>query len=141
MYSCNVIQRTESIPISTKTMNIKKESRQFEFHKSVFAGWRKETPAKIKESIETDCSLWKLKKFIKDEDEIKACRDLVEKHQQFLKDLFLNMVSQSSYPAITTLDFGAMAVKTKIVDEKFAQLNVDRSFVAANFQMPENPKF
>ena len=59
-------------------MNVKKESRQFEFHKSVFAAWRKETPAKVRESVETDCALWKLKKFIKDEEEIRACRDLVE---------------------------------------------------------------
>lgn len=78
VYNCNVAQRTEPVPIITKTMNVKKESRQFEFHKSVFAAWRKETPAKVRESVETDCALWKLKKFIKDEEEIRACRDLVE---------------------------------------------------------------
>jgi hypothetical protein len=58
-----------------------------------------------------------------------------------LKDLFLTLVSQSSFPAITTLDFGAMMVKTKVVDEKFAQLKVDTSFEAANFQMSDAPKF
>jgi hypothetical protein len=33
-------------------------------HLSVFKLWNEETASKMKESIEVDCSLWKLHKFI-----------------------------------------------------------------------------
>lgn len=38
--------------------------REFQFHTSVFKGWHKETAQKVKDSIDSDCQMWKLKKFI-----------------------------------------------------------------------------
>jgi len=38
--------------------------RTFVKETSVFKAWHKETPSKVKESIESDCALWKLHKFI-----------------------------------------------------------------------------
>lgn len=49
-------------------MAVKVVQRKFVKHFSVFKLWNEETPAKQKESIEVDCSLWKLAKFIKGEE-------------------------------------------------------------------------
>ena len=88
----------------SKTTKVKTEVREFEFHKSVFAAWRSETALKVKESIETDCKLWKLKKFIKDEADvsvrarslivwvqIEACQQVVVKHDRLLKEVFVSL--------------------------------------------------
>ena len=48
---------------------------------SVFKAWYNENAAREKESIDIDCSLWKLHKFIKgDEDQILACKKVIMKH-------------------------------------------------------------
>jgi hypothetical protein len=45
-------------------------TREFNFLTSVFKNWIRETPLKHKESIESDTILWKLKKFVKDQDDV-----------------------------------------------------------------------
>jgi len=45
-------------------MQSKVVTREFVFQTSVFKSWHKETAVKVRESIESDCSLWKLHKFM-----------------------------------------------------------------------------
>ena len=95
-------------------MNTKVISRQFVKETSVFKAWHKETLSKQKESIEEDCKLWKLPKFIKnkgEEGEIDACKALISKHSEFLKECFIDLISSSSYPAISTLSIISFANK------------------------------
>jgi hypothetical protein len=47
---------------------------------SVFKQWLEEKPAKQRESIDVDCKLWKLMKFIKDENEVEACKNVIWEH-------------------------------------------------------------
>lgn len=42
--------------------------RQFVKHTSVFKNWNEESKQKRKDSIESDCKLWKLRKFIKEDE-------------------------------------------------------------------------
>ena len=56
--------------VVSKTMKQSVVKRQFQFHTSVFKNWQRETTQKKKESIDIDCQLWKLKKFIKEESEV-----------------------------------------------------------------------
>lgn len=64
-------------------MQTKTQVREFTKETSVFRQWYKETPAKMKESVESDCQLWKLHKFINkkgDEGQIEACQAILLKH-------------------------------------------------------------
>jgi hypothetical protein len=83
----------------------------------VFKLWNKESAVKIKESVDTDCSLWKLSKFIKakgEEGEIEACKNLILKHNIMLKEIFINLTSASSFPAITMMTISNWVTKSQI---------------------------
>ncbi len=141
-YNCNVIKRTEQIPVISKTLKTNVVKREFQLHHSVFAKWIPESASKVRESIESDCTMWKLAKFMKnDQSEIDACKAVVMKHCMLLKEIFINLISVSSFPAITLLDVGYFLTKSKIVEPGFAMGIVDRLFISANFSQPENPKF
>jgi hypothetical protein len=73
--------------------------------------------------------------------QIAACHAIILKYADELKEIFINLISTSSYPAITGLDVGSFFIKCKVVDADFKMEKVDRSFIASNFQMSENPKF
>ena len=61
-----------------KTKAKKQVHREFVKHASVFKLWHEESLAKQKESVETDCSMWKINKFIKgDDSEILECKKLI----------------------------------------------------------------
>lgn len=78
--------------------------------------------------------MWKLAKFMKnDQPEIDACKAVILKHSVLLKEIFINLISLSSYPAITLLDTGYFLTKAKIVEPGFAMGIVDRLFISANF--------
>ena len=54
-------------------MQINIVKRKFVQSKSVFKAWNQENSEKLKESIESDCSMWKLHKFMNkagEEDEV-----------------------------------------------------------------------
>jgi hypothetical protein len=55
------------------------------------------------------------------------------KYADILKEIFINLISSSSYPAITGLDIGSFFIKCKVVDAEFKMEKVDRSFIASNF--------
>ena len=62
-------------------------------------------------------------------------------HAHFLKELFIITSSQSSYPQITALDVSGLAARSRIVEPNFGMQNIDRMFIAAIFQMPDQLKF
>lgn len=63
-YGCNIVPRTEMIPIRSKTIASKQNVRTFKKETSVFKLWHEEKVANIKKQVEMDCSLWKIAKFI-----------------------------------------------------------------------------
>lgn len=55
------------------------------------------------------------------------------KYADELKELFINMISVSSYPAVTTLDIAAFATRCHIVEGNINMQHIDRLFIAASF--------
>ena len=54
----------------TKVKKTNIATRVFDFEKSVFSKWRRETAKQKRDSIEEDCKLWKIIKFVKNEGEV-----------------------------------------------------------------------
>ena len=60
--------------------------------------------------------------------------DILRKNIGRLKDIFINLSSNSSYPCVTVLDFSTFAAKAKIFDKYVNIAAVDRAFIATNFK-------
>ncbi len=77
----------------------------------------------------------------KDDPEIEKCLQLIYKHSDFLKECFINLIAESSYPAIALNMVTSFLTKCNIVDANFTLTQSDRCFIGSNFSQPENPKF
>jgi len=66
---------------------------------------------------------------------------LFEKHSVFLKEAFISLIAESSYPAVTINDIVIFCQACGIIDGTITSTVIDRQFIAANFSPPENPKF
>ena len=107
----------------------------------MFKHWHEERPAKQKESVEVDCKLWKLRKFVKEESDVENCKAVIMEHQEKLKEVFINLISASSYPAITMMAISNWVTRCQIIEGPLNNTVVDRLFISANFQQPDSPKF
>lgn len=55
--------------------------------------------------------------------------------------MFICLAANSSYPQVKELPLTEWTRKAKIIEDNFSVDFISRSFIAANFQMSENPKF
>jgi len=55
------------------------------------------------------------------------------KYAGLLKEIFINLISISSYPAVTMMDIAAFASKAKLFEGSFQMQDIDRLFISANF--------
>lgn len=55
-----------------------------------------------------------------EDEEIEQCKAIIIKYGEFLREIFANLISISSYPAITMMDIGNFTTKCKIVEGTFA---------------------
>ena len=90
--------------------------RSFGKEKSVFKDWKSDTPEMILAMVAADLNCWKIEKFVKQGDDVANCAKVITNHATFLKDCFLSITAESSFPAFTTLDYGAWTAKCKIND-------------------------
>lgn len=113
-----------------------KEIRRFSKPNSVFAQWRHDTQNVIDKAFETDRDLTKLKKFIKDEDDLNKTYQIFRKCYGELKNQFNTQIASGSYPVIDWLDFVDMCQKTwRVVDgSSLTSQDIDRIFLATNFE-------
>ena len=82
-------QRDEDIPIFVKETKNKIIVRVFEKQNSVFKDWKPDQANTALECIEHDLALWHADKFIKDEEDLAATCDVMRKHAQRMKDIFI----------------------------------------------------
>jgi len=64
-------------------------------------------------------------------------KDYVRKHYATLKDLFINLASQSIFPNISANDFNTFVHKCSILDDKLKLDRIDRLFIATNYEMED----
>ena len=60
-----------------------------------------------------------------------ATEQVLKQHFSFLKDIFVSEISQSSYPALGSLDFADFATQCKLLEDPINISTIDRMFIAA----------
>ncbi len=88
----------------------------------------------IEDMLKSDFQLWKLKRFVKDPNEIKKIEDIFHFNIKLLKDLYITLLSTSTYPNLTWLDFVNYIKSCGILDEKMPLSTIDRLFIAINLE-------
>ena len=109
--------------------------REFNKEMSVFAKWRADSVSSIQSAYNEDIKLWKGYRFIKSEDDKADTEEVLRKYYSPLKDVFIYIASQSSWPNIGQLDFCDLANKAKFLDHFVNISSCDRSFIAANLKV------
>ena len=102
----------------------------------MFAKWNPDTSNVINKAFETDKELTKLKKFIKDEDDLNKTFEVFRNCYGMLKNQFNTQIASKSYPVIDWLDFVDMCSKTWLIIDgtTLTPQDVDRIFLATNFE-------
>lgn len=79
---------------------IERSFRENKFEKaySVFKLWKEDTPEILGRALAHDYKYWKVKKFIKDPQELKEIMEITQRHFPMLKSLFLQTVAKGSDP-------------------------------------------
>lgn len=112
-----------------------KEIRHFVFGKSVFAPFKPDTVSIIDKAFEHDKELTKIPKFVKDESDREATYKVFRKYYFELKNQFVSQIANpKSYPVIDWLDFVDACSQWKIIDKNLTSTDVDRIFIATNFE-------
>ena len=103
---------------------------------SVFTKWRTDTEdVREKSTFGHDFTLWKLEKFVKDVDQRNIIERCIFDNFFKLKSMFLEIVSETSFPQMSQLGWHSMCVRMGIIDKKHLKLvDVDRIFISARFE-------
>ena len=89
----------------------------------------------LNRAFDLDAQYLKCHKFIKDKDDLKNVLSVLKSNFRFLKEQFLNQIcSQKFYPNITWLEFTHACHVWKIIDQNLTTQDVDRCFVAVNYE-------
>ena len=87
-------------------------------NKEILAGFKK------------DISKWKVQRFIKSETEYDNVYKIVEEYVVYLKTVYIVLISNSNFPAITWNDFISFVNSWKLLDDYLSLSAVDRLFIA-----------
>lgn len=82
-----------------------------------------------------DVKLWKCPRFVKDPEQLVKCWQVIEANVVKLKDIFITLVSRSSFPSISWIDFTNFCDMVKIPDRNVGLATVDRLFIATNVEL------
>ena len=80
--------------------------------------------------LKEDVCFWKMARLIKDENERELVEQVFLQHYSSLKDLFIYLISKSSYPSITWPDYLKYCTTIQILDKYFTLPVLDEMFLA-----------
>ena len=102
--------------INTKVNEYDSVDRVFDKDKSIFKDWKLDKPKLIQEGFLDEISHWNVLNFVKDENEVEQIVELMKKHCEFLKTLFIIKSSASNFPVIRWLAYESMVKEWNIID-------------------------
>ena len=108
------------------------EQIKFMKERSVWKKYQEDTPDFLMKMLEQDIKYGKTSKLTKtkkDADDLKA---VLFKHYLDIKNIFLYIASNSSYPTMGLNDFTTFINTSKIMDKNVNLATVDRQFIATN---------
>lgn len=109
--------RTEDIIPFKKEAKKKEVVRQFKKETSVFSKWIPDNKVLLEKCFEQDTKLWKMHRFVKDEEEQDEIKRVLFKNYALLKDTFLYVAAISHFPAITSNEVTWFAKHSNIMDK------------------------
>lgn len=102
---------------------------------SVFKDWNVETIDKVNKGFDLDAQFLKLPKFIKDEVDLKNTLAVLKTHFFNLRQQYVCQIcTPKYYPCISWLEFTNITNSWKIVGKGLTQTDVDRIFIATNYE-------
>lgn len=101
----------------------------FDKSKSVFRNFRLDTDVTLRKMFENDLRLTKIPAKIKDKDQFEKVKEALFDHYTYIKNLFLHLTCDSTYPAVNKQDFDIWSLRCGLherpnVDE--AKINLQR---------------
>ena len=102
---------------------------------NVFQDWKVDTEETYKTMLLEDFKYWKLNRFIKDPEDIKACEQIIRNNIVELKDLYTSLISCSNFPNIDWMDFSQFVKQANIIDKATTFAVIDRLFIATNVEL------
>lgn len=110
------------IDIVHKRVNEYRITRKFDKPLSMFQDFPEDTPTFLRKVFNKDIESWKIGRIIKDMLELRRVQDVLIEHIEAVKDVFNHLISLSTFPSISWIDFGNMCNQWKIVDNRYCTL-------------------
>jgi len=114
----------------------------FKKEESVFKDWKEDTEETFQAVMDSDCKFWKVERIIKDPKELQSTKEMVARYLPTLKKIYIALISQSTYPNISWLEFSHFCHQCNLIDKQFNISALDRVFIATNVeieQLDDNP--
>lgn len=108
------------------------EQVKFIKDRSVWKKFQEDTPEFLMKMLEQDIKYGKTSKLTKKKEDADALKDVLFKYYLEVKNIFLYIASNSSYPTIGFNDFTAFVNTSKIMDKNVNLSRVDQQFIATN---------
>ena len=109
--------------------------RVFEKEKSVFKYWMKDTPKTLEETACLDIKQWKVRRFVKDEEDYNKVEDMIINNFEKIKHIFTVIISSPDFPNIGQMTMGNFCEEAGLLDKSNLVLSdIDRCFIAANLE-------
>ena len=81
-------------------------------------------------ALNSDAMYWKLPNLVKDEKDYRDCLQVFKNNMEFLKDVYLDLQSNSNFPFISMVELGTLCQKSKLIDERLKFANIDLLYVS-----------
>eukprot|EP01016_Furgasonia_blochmanni_P027031 TRINITY_DN28566_c0_g2_i1.p1 TRINITY_DN28566_c0_g2~~TRINITY_DN28566_c0_g2_i1.p1 ORF type:complete len:209 (-),score=43.14 TRINITY_DN28566_c0_g2_i1:59-625(-) len=135
--------RDHELPAVALKSTRKRERRKFNKALSVFKDFKEDTPNLLKAMFELDFKYTRIDRIANQEEELNSLRNLIRtKYYWSIINIFMTYNALSQYPSLTWIDFTNFCKEAKLVD-KYTQMDeLDRLFVATNFEvvkLEDNP--
>lgn len=130
--------RNEEIALYEKLTISTMHERVFKKETSVFQKWIPDSNKNFQKCLECDQVIWKVSKFVKDENDLENVEKLVLEHYQVLKDNYVFIASGSNFPGISSNEMTLYFKKFNIIDANLQQADIDRLFISANVSLEGN---
>ena len=62
----------------------------------------------LSNALNSDAMYWKISNLVKDEADYRECHALFKKNMEFLKDVYLDLQSNSNFPFISMVELGTL---------------------------------
>ena len=109
--------------------------RHFVKPKSVYKEYNEDTERILDKAFALDKQFMKINKMVKDPAEVERIMLVLRKYYPQMRDQYINLIAnKKSYPVINWLDYVNSCKTWKIIDRNLSSQDVDREFIAVNFE-------